>query len=115
MAIHIKPKMGTTPGKLWGNISNAIRQGKIDTWIIDEDDDLTHAPNQWFNQAWFRHYCSENELEFGILSRNDREMSTLVYGLYHGRFAEMLLVHFDKDIENITISSLPERGVDSLL
>lgn len=115
MAIHIKTKNGTTPEKLWENISNAIRQGKIDTWIIDEDDDLTHAPNQWFNQAWFRHYFSEKELKLGILSRNDRKMSTLVYGLYHGRFAEMLLVHFDMDIENIVISSMPERGVDSLL
>ena len=60
-------------------------------------------------------YFSEKELKLGILSRNDRKMSTLVYGLYHGRFAEMLLVHFDMDIENIVISSMPERGVDSLL
>lgn len=35
-------------------------------------------------------------------------MSKLTYGVYHGRFSEMLLTHFDNEITSIQLTSLPD-------
>ena len=39
-------------------------------------------------------------------------MSKAIYAVYHGRFVEMLLTHFDSEIEEIKVSSLLEKGID---
>ena len=39
-------------------------------------------------------------------------MSKVIYAVYHGRFAEMLLTYFDEEIETVEISSLAEVDVD---
>lgn len=109
MALHIQLVSGVTPKKLWGNILEQIDNGGIDTWEIDSDGDLTHSPYQWRGEAWFRSRQYGKELIFGIVARRDKKMSKVIYGLYHGRFAEMLLTHFDTQIEEIRISSMPEE------
>lgn len=109
MALHIQLVSPVTPPKLLGNILEQINNGLIDTWEIDSDGDLTHTPYQWKGEAWFRYHLNESELVFGIVARRDKKMSKVIYGLYHGRFAEMLLTHFDTQIEEITISSMPDE------
>lgn len=109
MALHIQLVSPVTPQMLWENILKQIDNGVIDTWEIDSDGDLTHTPYQWKGEAWFRYYPNESELVFGIVARRERKMSKVIYGLYHGRFAEMLLTHFDTQIKEITISSMPEE------
>lgn len=109
MALHIQLVSPITPKKLWGNILEQIDNGIIDTWEIDSDGDLTHTPYQWKGEAWLRHYFVDSELIFGIVARRDKKMSKVIYGLYHGRFVEMLLTHFDTQIEGIIISSMPEE------
>mgnify|MGYP000431422721 CR=1 FL=1 len=39
-----------------------------------------------------------------------RASAKSVYAAYHGRFAEMLLSHFDSKIDRIEISSLASSG-----
>lgn len=109
MALHIQLVSPVTPEVLLENIREQINNGVIDTWEIDSDGDLTHTPYQWKGEAWFRYRQNGNELIFGIVARRDRKMSKVIYGLYHGRFAEMLLTHFDTQIKEITISSMPEE------
>lgn len=109
MALHIQLFSGVTPKKLWGNILEQIDNGVIDTWEIDSDGDLTNTSYQWRGEAWFRCRQNGNELIFGIVARRDKKMSKAIYGLYHGRFAEMLLTHFDTQIKEIRISSMPEK------
>lgn len=100
--------------KLFDQIKDKFKNDEIDTWVMDSDGDFTHKPSQWFEMAWFRKVkISGNELIFGIVGRNGIKMSKVVYGIYHGRFTEMLLTYFDEEIENITISSLLKEGVDS--
>ena len=109
MALHIQLVSPVTSQILWRNILEQIGNGVIDTWEIDSDGDLTHTPYQWRGEAWIRHYSRGSELIFGIVARRDKKMSKVIYGLYHGRFAEMLLTHFDTQIKEITISSMPEE------
>ena len=109
MALHIQLVSHVTPKMLLDKILEQIDNGIIDTWEIDSDGDLTHTPYQWKGEAWFQYRPNESELIFGIVARRDKKMSKVIYGLYHGRFSEMLLTHFDSQIKEITISSMPEE------
>lgn len=113
MAIHIKCK--NTANDLYESIFElAEEQGGIDTWIMDNEGDFTHTPPQWREKAWLRRSESSEEYEliFGIIGRKDMKMSKTIYAVYHGRFVEMLLTHFDMEIEEIKVSSLLENGID---
>ncbi len=93
MAIIVKtPK----PADLLKAIKSAIDKEEIDTWSYDRDGDFTHTPNQWKNKAWLIPKVYDGELRFGILPPTDVELSKVIYGVYHGRFIEMLLNHFDE-------------------
>lgn len=94
-------------------IKAAIDEQQIVTWEYDEDDDFTAIQPQWNREAWMHPYIVNNKcIQFGIVQRRDVPITSDVYAVYHGRFAEMLLMHFDKYILNIEISSLLVAGVD---
>jgi hypothetical protein len=86
------------PQELLEKIKAAIRSGTIQTWEMDSDGDLTHAPQQWKFKAWFSPSVETGQLVFKILGQQTERMSTTVYAVYHGRLIEMLLTHFDEDI-----------------
>jgi hypothetical protein len=102
MAVIIKT---SNPSGLLQAIYKAIDSKKIETWVYDKDKDLTHEPMQWKNEAWFRPKIYNGELRFGILKQKDKTMSKIIYGLYHGRFIEMLLTHFDDQFSSAVVSA----------
>lgn len=102
MAIYVET---TDPKQLLTDIKKEITEGRIATWSIDKDGDFTHNVDQWRNCAWFQPRIKDNKLILGIMCRKDRNMSVLEYAVYHGRFVEMLLAHFDKTCNNITATS----------
>lgn len=93
MAVIIKT---SNPSGLLSALRKAIDDNKIETWSYDADGDFTHTPNQWEKKAWLRPKIYSGELRFGILAVQGTNMSKLFYGVYHGRFIEMMLVHFDE-------------------
>lgn len=93
MAIIIKT---SSPSGLLSAIRTAIDDKKIETWSYDTDGDFTHTPPQWNKKAWLRPKVYSGELRLGILGPTGSTMSKLIYGVYHGRFIEMMLVHFDQ-------------------
>ena len=97
MAIIIKT---TSPTELLAAIKTSINGDKIQTWSYDSAGDFTHTPEQWQYEAWLRPQILPGELRFGILGRKNKELSTVIYGIYHGRFIEMLLSHFDKQFSS---------------
>jgi len=97
MAIIIKTK---SPQDLLTAIKKEIDEGKIVTWSYDSDGDFTHSTKQWNANAWLRPKVSVGELRFGILKNENIDMSAVIYGVYHGRFIEMLLTHFDDQFTN---------------
>ena len=90
-------------------INDAISHGRIKSWIVDSEGDYTRSDDSWKERAWMRYLQDEddpNHLWFVIVQPKDQSISKAVYGVYHGRFAEMLLTHFDTFISDLGISPL---------
>jgi hypothetical protein len=102
MAIIVKTAMAA---ELLKAIKNAIDNRTVDTWSYDKDGDFTHTPEQWANKAWLTPKIYQGELRFGIVGQNNTKLSTVLYGVYHGRFIEMLLTHFDQNFETALTTS----------
>ena len=98
------------PTGLLAKIKSAIKEKKVETWIVDQDGDFSHSPDQWKWQAWLRPSVGQGLITFSILGRKDAKMSKVVYAVYHGRFAEMLLSHFDDQFTNVEATALPVVG-----
>jgi hypothetical protein len=98
------------PRRVLESISAKVRTGAIETWQIDDDGDFTHSPDQWKYLAWFRPVVEDDRIVFRILGRPGAVMSKATYGVYHGRFIEMLLTHFDVQFSRVTATALPAEG-----
>lgn len=101
------------PKALLNKIKSAIRNGEIDTWTYDSEGDFTHTPNQWVEKAWFRPSTQSGFLLFGMLGQRNISMTKAVYGVYHGRFIEMLLTHFDNDFAHAGSTASGEEPFDN--
>jgi len=100
----------TDPPALLQAIRAAIKDGKIQTWSVDSDGDFTHSPVQWRLKAWFRPKTADGKIVFLILTPQKQSMSKVTYAVYHGRFIEMLLNHFDTQFDRAIASALPSDG-----
>ena len=102
MAIKVKT---SDPSGLLRKVKKAVDDGKVRSWSYDKDGDFTHDSEQWKNKAWLRSKTYTGELRFGILGPKDTKLSKQVYGLYHGRFIDMLLTHFDEEFSIATATA----------
>ena len=100
------------PAELLAAIKKSIDQGQIRTWSYDSDGDFTHTPDQWTNKAWLRPIVVVGALKFGIVGNTNTKISKTIYGVYHGRFIEELLTHFDTDMSAVGATPMPLSGVD---
>ncbi len=98
------------PAGLLAAIRKAIREREVDTWLMDKDGDFTHSPEQWRYRAWLRPKVRDDLLVFNILGRRNEKMSKTVYAVYHGRFAEILLTHFDGEFTRLSATALATPG-----
>lgn len=108
MAIVVKTEH---PSSLLAAIKMAIDRDDIKTRSYDADGDFTHTVDQWRGRAWLRPAVREDRLVFNIVPPRVRSISRVVYGIYHGRFIEMLLNHFDKRFTEVSATALP-TGAD---
>jgi hypothetical protein len=76
----------------------ATDEGHVDTWTYDEDGDFSHdtSSEQWVGAAWLHPGVSLGTLTLSIISPEEG-LSKEAYAIYHGRFIEMLLAHFEDD------------------
>lgn len=111
MSIEIEIKI--KPDEFIKELNDAIKKGYIETWYLDADGDYTHTPEQWRNRAWFKIRSKRgNKIVFGIVASRNFRLTKVLYAVYHGRFAEMLLAHLDNHIVDISISSLLDKNLD---
>lgn len=103
MAIFVETE---NPNGLISKIKKAIDNKAIVTWTYDKDGDFTHNVDQWRNCGWIHAIVEVNRIVFSVLCRRDRNMSVSEYAVYHGRFVEMLLTHFDKECLSIKVTPL---------
>lgn len=104
MALYFKTG---NPQKLLDEFKKAIKEGRVATWSYDKDDDFTHTPEQWKNQAWFRPKIETNGLAFYIFRPKNTNITSLVYAVYHGRFIESMLLHCDNLFTDSIATALP--------
>jgi hypothetical protein len=96
------------PNELLSSVLEEIDAGKIRTWQRQKDgkDYLTHSPEQWRYAAWMKGQVSEGELVFNIYPTRGKTVTSEAYAIYHGRFAEMLLAHFDRNFHRASATAL---------
>lgn len=103
MAIFVTTQ---TPKRLLSAIKQAIAEDQIATWSL-YNDHFTHSVEQWSRRAWFKARIEERRIVFNIVPPKGKIVSRNVYGIYHGRFIEMLLNHFDGQFESASATALP--------
>ena len=94
------------PQALLSALKDAISNGVIETWRIDTDGDLTHTATQWAGRAWMRPKVLEDRLLFNIIASKREKMSKTLYGVYHGRLVQTLLIHFDDKMRIVSATAL---------
>ncbi|RYZ37559.1 MAG: hypothetical protein EOO71_27460 [Myxococcaceae bacterium] len=102
----------SNPSALVTAIRKAIDDGNVATWSYDDDGDFTHTPAQWSKKAWLRPYVGAGVLSFGLVGQKGVAMIKEIYGIYHGRFIEMLLSHFDDSFSNASATALQDKKLD---
>lgn len=102
MAIYVKTD---NPQNLLDKVKKTIDEGKVQSWMYDEDGDFQHSPKILERGAWLRPVVTEKYLILAIVKPKNEELSTLTYAAYHGQFIEMMLRHFDKLFDTIFASS----------
>jgi hypothetical protein len=89
-------------------IKSAIVGGEIVTWAYDDDDDFTHTAKQWEYEAWLRPSIGKDRLTFYIVPPTTKVISTEIYAIYHGRFIESILAHFDSEFVQAYATAMPK-------
>lgn len=104
MALIVKT---SNPSGLLTEIKKAIASQTIQTWTCDSDGDFTHVPDQWKHKAWMKPQVYQEELHFNFLGNTNVKTTTVIYAVFHGRFAEMLLTHFDNSFTKVEATAMP--------
>lgn len=89
------------PSALLKSIKAHIDNKNVETWAYDSQGDFYHTPSQWAYQAWLRPLIEPGTLNFKLIQRKDTQLTKVVYGVYHGRFVEMLITHFQDVISAV--------------
>ncbi|WP_147469320.1 hypothetical protein [Corallococcus sp. AB045] len=107
MAIVVQAKM---PRELLRAIRNAIDDGLVANWEYDGDGDFTYLEGPYKRQAWFSARSSTDRLTLNMIGRKDTHVSVGLYAIYHGRFVEMLLQHFDDNFDGVRVTASATPG-----
>ncbi|MBZ5532078.1 MAG: hypothetical protein LAO20_11660 [Acidobacteriia bacterium] len=107
MAIRV---ITSQPNALLAAIKKAINERHVDTWSYDADGDFTHTPPQWAKKAWLRPTIQSGALVFNIINPQGVTITKEIYGVFHGRFIEMLLVHFDGSFDDARATAAVALG-----
>lgn len=102
------------PDSLLKAIKDAIDDHRIKTWSYDEDGDFTHTAEQWRRMAWLSPQANSDGLRFYIFPPADAHISQQIYAVYHGRFIEMALRHFDSRLSGYASASPFPEGDDQI-
>lgn len=108
MAIIVKT---SNPSRLYQKIKDKVNsENPLETWSLDKDGDFTHSPPQWDKKAWLRPTIESDHLKLRIIPPKGSHISRTTYAVYHGRFIEMLLTHFDEHFHEAHATAMPALG-----
>lgn len=104
MAVRI---FSDDPQALLQAIKGKIDAGRITTWAYERHGYFLHTAPQWRSQAWLRPRILPDQLMLTIVPPKGKAVSRVAYAVYHGRFIEMVLSHFDHSFTKATATALP--------
>lgn len=107
MSVIVKTR--NNPINFVEDIKSLISDGRIISWSYDKDGDFTLTHEQWRFHAWFRPNIQNDSIIFALIGRNDQNMSVADYAVYHGKFIEMLLRHFDQKCSDVQATPLATK------
>ena len=93
------------PEELLAGLRRAVDAKKIDAWSCDADGDYTYEAPPWRGKAFLRPVVVVGALKFVLLGQQNTAMTKATYGVYLGRFIEMLLAHFDDKFTVLTATA----------
>jgi hypothetical protein len=104
-----------TPQSILNKFNKRIEQeelkGSIPTWKRSDDRMYyTHASAEWNKKAWFKPSIKSGRLTFYIVKPKNSNITTTVYGYYHGHLIETFLNHFDEDFAQAEATARPAKG-----
>lgn len=117
MAILLKVD---NPSDFLKKIYADIDDKSIDTWKYNEKGNFTHSTEQWFNEAWINPVLFDHPnykiynlcFRFVPSKKYDKKKYGEIYGIYHGRFAEMLIIHYPKNVKALRLTPCPLENYD---
>lgn len=95
----------SNPAGLLAAFKKDIDEKRVVTWSYDKDGDFTHTPDQWREKAWLRPAISAGKLVMKFIG--PKNVTWEVYGIYHGRFIESMIVHQNASFTLGTATSKP--------
>lgn len=114
MAVHFKTEK---PKELLAAFDARIAQtepkDKITTWKRIVSNDVayyTHTSDNWRGKAYLLPVVENGQLAFNIIRPADQNISTTVYGYYHGHLTETFLNHFDNTFSIAISTARPVAG-----
>jgi hypothetical protein len=101
----------TTPGPqaLLAAILKAITERHVETWSY-KDGYFTHTPDQWRHRAFLKPITTGTSLVLNIVRPQGENISSEVYAVYHGRFIEMILAHFEAMFDTARATAAVSQG-----
>jgi len=103
MSIRVKTKNATA---LLTAIDEAIADGTVTSWTVDDDGDYSLTDDDWADAGWMKPTInSDTEIVLNILGVKDQDMTTGAFATLHSQFIDMLLMEFDSKFDEATITS----------
>ena len=93
------------PEELLAALRQAVDSRKVEGWNCDRDGDYTYELPPWRGKAFLRPVVMVGALKFVLLGQQNALMTKAAYGVYLGRFIELLLAHFDDRFTGLTASA----------
>lgn len=113
MALKIRT---SNPNDLLYKIKLGIYEKHIRTWTYTthntNQEYFSHvtSDSQWLGVAWLLPRIEADLLIFNIIKPQNANVSSAAYAIYHGRFTEMLLAHFDNQFSIVWATAMPADG-----
>jgi hypothetical protein len=105
--------MTPNPQGLITSINASINANRIRTWSRRDTGHYTHAHTDWDGQAFLLPVIYADQVRFKIVRETNTPLTRNLYGIYHGRFIEMLVRHFPLRITAIGCTPNPVDNFDS--
>lgn len=96
------------PQALLDAFDEAIEEGVIVNWELDEDGDYTHVAEPWNKRAWFASSVGADCLAFYIVPDLSEVIARPIFAFYQADLIETFIIHLHEFFSNIVATPEPD-------